>query len=108
MPYFDENPLDKLAAQPREPDAVLDLCGMTGDAALQRVADLLAGTLPVAGRHVHIRFDPPRGDGRETLFLPLGRYLLAARKAGRLAACLPAASGNGYHIVLPGDGEETP
>lgn len=100
MPYFDENPLGKLAGKPSAADIELDLRGLTEEQALQRVEALLQSGMGVEGRRVHIRFDPPRGDGSETLFLPIGRRLLSARKAGQLKSCLPSAEGDGYHIIL--------
>lgn len=100
MPYFDENPLCKLAAKPAEADVELNLSGLTEAQALEQIEALLREGPGGKVRRVHIHFDPPQGDGRETLFLPVGRRLLSARKAGRLASCLPATEGNGYHIVL--------
>lgn len=97
MPYFDENPLGKLALQSGETEMELDLRGLPADEAMQRVEALLQEQAPPA--RVLIRFDPATGDGRETLFLPLGRRLLAARKAGQLHSCLPTASADGYVIV---------
>lgn len=100
MPYFDENPLCKLAAKPAEADVELNLSGLTEAQALEQIEALLREGPGEKAKRVHIRFDPPQGDGRETLFLPIGRRLLAARKAGQLGGCLPATEGNGYHIVL--------
>jgi hypothetical protein len=45
-----------------------------------------------------ITFDPPTDDGRETLFLPIGRRLLSARRAGQLSSCLPTTDGKGYVV----------
>jgi len=96
MPYFDENPLEKLAFQANEAEAVLDLCGLTVDQAMQAVEHLLND--PASAKSHLIRFDPARDDGRETLFQPLGRRLLQARRAGRLNRCLPASDGAAYFI----------
>lgn len=100
MPFFDENPLTRLALQAGDPQAELDLRGMPVDQAMQAVESLL-GTAGEAASY-RIRFDPARDDGRETLFLPIGRRLLQARREGRLASCLPAADGAGYVIVFAG------
>ena len=98
MPFFDENPLTKLAFQAADAEQLLDLRGVTNDAAMQRVETMLTET--VAAVTVLIRFDAAAQDGRETLFQPLGRRLLQARRDGVLARCLPAADGAGYFIAF--------
>lgn len=100
MPFFDDNPLQKLALQAGSAEAELDLRGLPAHEALDQVESLLQAGADHQPSRVLIRFDPARGDGRETLFLPLGRRLLAARKAGQLRSCLPIAEGDGYLIVL--------
>jgi len=101
MPHFARNPLELLTLQPGEADADLDLRGLTVEEALAQVAGLLAAPRDSGPRSYRLLFDPPSGDGRETLFQPLGRQLLAARRAGTLGSCLPLADGAGYYIVLP-------
>lgn len=98
MPYFDENPLLKLALQAGDAEAVLDLRGMTEQQAIQAVEELLDH--PPSAQDYQIRFDPPANDGRETLFLPLGRRLLQARRDGRLSRFLPGPDGASYFIIL--------
>lgn len=100
MPYFDDNPLDKLSLQPGSADAQLDLRGLSAADALERVEALIDTT--AHGTTVLIRFDAAANDGRETLFLPLGRRLLAARRSGRLARCLPVSDGAAYFIETAG------
>lgn len=96
MPFFDDNPLDRLALQAGDADACLDLGGLTEDQALSKVEALLNDG--DQSQTWLITFDPPSADGRETLFLPLGRRLLSARRAGKLRSCLPSADGRGYVI----------
>lgn len=98
MPFFDANPLHKLAFEPGDAEAVLDLQGMPDEQALQAVEQLLR--TPHSASSYLIRFDAAAEDGRETLFLPLGRRLLQARRDGQLARCLPAADGAGYFIAF--------
>ena len=98
MPYFDENPLAGLALQPDAAEAELDLRGLPPEYALRRVDEALRA--PDRPGSLLIRFDPASDDGRETLFLPLGRWLLAARREGRLQRCLPLADGSAYFVVL--------
>ena len=98
MPFFDQNPLDKLTLQAEDADAELDLRGVDRDEAMARIARLIES----GGQQQSwlIRFDAAGEDGEETLFLPLGRYLLEARRAGRLARCLPTSDGCGYFIAF--------
>lgn len=51
-----------------------------------------------------IQFDPATPTSGETLFLPVGRQLLAARKAGSVVrfSPLPAGDIGGFHVELPG------
>lgn len=100
MPDFPRNPLENLALDldASDVDQILELRDCDPATALLRVDELLCNT--AAGASVAIRFDPPRGDGTETLFLPLGRHLLKARREGRLQTCLPASDGTGYLVRL--------
>lgn len=102
MPHFPSNPLENLAIDPGELDRVVDLQTEDPAAALSEVDALIDQA--TAGERLLLRFPPPAGDGRETLFQPLGRHLLQARREGRLARCLPAADGAGYIVVLPENG----
>ena len=98
MPFFDENPLQKLAFQPGDAESTLDLRGMSDELAMQQVERLINDG---SDRKTWlIQFDPATDDGRETLFLPLGRRLLEARRAGVIARCLPASDGAAYFIAF--------
>lgn len=99
MPFFDQNPLAALGLATADTDSMLDLRGLAQDEAMQRVESVLAGP-GQDGNSYLIRFDPAAPGGSETLFLPLGRRLLAARRAGRLTRCMPLADGAAYYIVL--------
>ena len=96
MPYFDHNPLEKLAVEAADAGAQLDLRGLPSGHAMRSVERLLAHA--TAGESFLIRFDPARGDGRETLFQPLGKRLLRARREGRLVRCLPVPDGDAFFI----------
>lgn len=98
MPEYKSNPLEALAFSPGDADEIVDLCGLPREAALAQVEELI--TVAPAGRRYLLRFTPAGGDGQETLFQPLGRQLLAARRAGRLLSCLPTGDGAGYLIVI--------
>lgn len=101
MPHFDENPLAKLALKPGDADRELDLSGLPPAKALERIEQFLTECRPSS--RVLIRFEPAAHDGRETLFLPIGRHLLAARRERRLKQCLPTADGAGYFVVTADD-----
>jgi len=98
VPEFETNPLNNLAFQPGDADAELDLCGRNTDDAIAILEDLLNKQGP-SGSYF-IRFDAADGGGQETLFLPIGRYLLQARKSGRIRRCLPMQDGAGYFIAF--------
>jgi hypothetical protein len=98
MPYFDDNPLEQLAFQAGDAEALLDLQGLSAEQAMQAVEKLLLE--PASAKSFLIRFDAAGDDGRETLFQPLGRRLLQARREGRLNRCLPASDGAGYFIIF--------
>jgi hypothetical protein len=98
MPFFDADPLARLAAQPEATDRTIDLRGIGNDEALARIERLLAEAADA--ERLLILFDAAADDGRETLFLPLGRRLLAARRDGRLQRCLPLQGGSGYFVQL--------
>jgi hypothetical protein len=53
---------------------------------------------PASAKSYLIRFDPAANDGCETLFQPLGRRLLEARREGRIGRCLPDSDGAAYFI----------
>jgi hypothetical protein len=98
MPYFEDNPLEKLAMQAADAEAVLDLRGMRSEQAMRAVEELLRSGGSV--KTYLLRFDPATDDGRETLFQPIGRRLLRARREGHLSRCLPGADGAGYFIAF--------
>jgi len=98
MPLFDDNPLEKLAFDPGAIDKTVDLGELPVARALEEVDTVLQNASP--GLCIRLRFAPARGDGTETLFQPLGRFLLQARRDGRLERCLPASDGAAYVVVV--------
>jgi len=97
MPYFPSNPLQDLAIEPNAIDQVVELGSLDIQAALAYAEKLLTEAPP--GRCLQLNFTPADGN-RETLFLPLGRYLLEARREGRLSRCLPVTDGSGFVIQI--------
>ena len=102
MPHFATNPLKTLGRQAAEAEAELDLRGLSVADALASVDRLISDPSADKPRSYRLCFDPASGDGTETLFQPLGRHLLQARRAGQLQSCLPLPDGNGYYIELAG------
>ena len=98
MPIFSSNPLENLAITPDTIDETIDLGQADVGQALAQVEKLLANAPP--GRCYQLTFAAARGDGSETLFQPLGRYLLEARRTGRLSRCLPLGDGSGFVITV--------
>ena len=100
MPYFEKNPLANLTFKPASAEHELDLTGLSQIDAMQLVEQLLTASQPP--NSALIRFSAATNDGRETLFLPLGRRLLEARRAGLLQSCLPTAEGDAYFVRFAG------
>lgn len=82
----------------------LDLTGIDRAHGLESVRRMLERGRFAEPREIVIRLEPPRPGGGETLFQPVGRLLLEARRAGVLAvlAPLPPESGIGYRIETVG------
>jgi hypothetical protein len=85
-------------------EAVLDLREANAAQAEASLKELVERSLFMPRRAVAIRLSPPPEGGGETLFLPVGRQLLAARKRGWIARMspLPAHDGLGYFVVFAG------
>ena len=82
----------------------LDLQGMDQAHATESVSRMVERSRFLAPRSILVRLDPPPEGGGETLFQPIGRQLLEAKKAGLLSSLspLPALAGRGFHIVTTG------
>jgi hypothetical protein len=102
MPHLDpEQAMHLLAADP-DIEAELDLRGLDAAAALAKLARLVDDPAGPGPLRYAVRIDPPVPGGGETLFRPVGRFLLDARKRGRIAAMAPLADppGGGYFVDL--------
>lgn len=100
---FDENALRGLLGLP-EAEAVLDLAGRPRAVAEASVKDMLERSRFAKAKSVVIRLDPPPDGGGETLFQPVGRLLLEARRRGWIdrLQMLPARDGLGFYVGLAG------
>ncbi|AWB22854.1 hypothetical protein DA075_19700 [Methylobacterium currus] len=112
MPHFDEFYANKLRGSLGVTDAesVLDLRGAPRPQAEASLADMLERSRFAKGKTVAVRLDGPTPGGGETLFQPVGRQLLDAKRRGwveRLQT-LPAQDGLGFYVALAGRPDKTP
>lgn len=106
MPHFEDFYANKLRGGLGLTDAesVLDLRGAPLAQAEASLKDMLERSRFAKGKTVAIRLDPPPEGGGETLFQPVGRQLLDAKRRGwveRLQT-LPAGDGLGFYVALAG------
>ncbi len=106
MPHFEDFYANKLRGSLGLTDAesVLDLRGADAARAEVSLTDMLQRSRFSKGKTVAVRLDPPPEGGGETLFQPVGRQLLEAKKRGwveRLQT-LPASDGLGFYVALAG------
>ncbi|WP_407526786.1 hypothetical protein [Methylobacterium oryzisoli] len=106
MPHFDEFYANKLRGTLGVTDAesVLDLRGTARPKAEASLTDMLERSRFAKGKTVAVRLDGPAPGGGETLFQPVGRLLLEAKRRGwvdRLQT-LPAQDGLGFYVALAG------
>lgn len=102
MPFFSEDDLQRLTGAASPVDSVLDLVESERAAALLAVEEMLAGARSGKKRRIAVRFRPATPGGGETLFLPVGRRLLEARRRGVVLRFAPLPSGDGFICELPG------
>ncbi len=107
MPLFDHEQIRALVGDQASADYELDLRGLTGAEARIAIERMLEGNDFVEATTVVIRIDPATPTSGETLFLPVGRQLLDARRRAlvRHFTPLPEGDGGGFHVELPGHPE---
>lgn len=113
MPHFENFYADKLRGSHgvAEADAVLDLRLVAAAEAMELLGATLEGRHFPQARTVAVRLAAPIPGGGQTLFQPVGRRLLDARRLGQIASLetLPAQDGLGFFIALAGkSGEDAP
>ena len=112
MPFFESYYEGKLRGSLglTDAEAVLDLRGASPAQAEASIKDMLERSRFGAGKTVVIRLDPPPEGGGETLFQPIGRLLLDAKRRGWIERLqtLPAADGLGFYLALAGNGAQKP
>ncbi len=106
MPHFEPFYEDKLRGGlgRADADAILDLTGALRARAETSLDDMLERSRFAPGKSVAILLDGPPDGGGETLFQPVGRRLLRARKRGWITRLqtLPARDGLGFYVALAG------
>ncbi|HEY8565983.1 MAG TPA: hypothetical protein VIL65_10820 [Beijerinckiaceae bacterium] len=106
MPHFDDFYAAKLRGTlgVTDAEAVLDLRVATLPQAEASLKDMLERSRFAEGKTVAIRLAPPPEGGGETLFQPVGRVLLDAKRRGWIdrLQTLPAADGLGFYVALAG------
>ncbi|WJW76024.1 hypothetical protein QVG61_02730 [Thiohalobacter sp. IOR34] len=83
MPYFDIDEAMRYASDRIEADSTLDLGKLPAAEALATLEAALEERRAAGGSMI-VRFQPAAPGSGETLFQPVGRWLLAQKRAGRL------------------------
>lgn len=111
MPHFDDFYANKLRGSLglTDAEAVLDLRDASRDQAAASIQDMLERSRFAEAKTVAIRLSPPPEGGGETLFQPVGKALLEAKKRGWIERLqtLPAEDGLGFYVGLAGRPERT-
>ena len=111
MPLFDPDNIRALVGDHANGEYTLDLRGVPLSDAESAISQMLERSRPDDLTSLVIRIDPATPTSGETLFLPVGRQLLEARKRRLITRFhpLPEADGGGFYVELPGRprGDET-
>jgi hypothetical protein len=106
LPFFESYYEGKLRGSLGATDAetILDLRGVPRAQAEASVKDMLERSRFAPGKTVAVRLDAPPEGGGETLFQPVGRLLLDAKRRGWIQRLqtLPAQDGLGFYVSLSG------
>ncbi len=106
MPHLEDFYANKLRGGLGVTDAesVLDLRGAPWVQAEASLNDMLQRSRFTKNKTVAIRLDAPPEGGGETLFQPVGRLLLDAKRRGWIERLqtLPAEDGLGFYVALAG------
>ena len=102
-----ERVLKRLSQAGSDADYELDLRGLDRAHAEESVRRMLERNRFTEPRSIRVRLQPPPDGGGETLFQPIGRLLLEARRHGLLSRLspLPPETGVGYRIETVGKAE---
>ena len=103
MPLFQPGNIRALVGDCADGEYTLDLRGVSANHAQTSITQMLERRHLGDSTSVVIRIDPATATSGETLFLPVGRQLLDARKRGLVTRFhpLPEADGGGFYVELP-------
>ncbi len=111
MPLFEPDSIRALVGDRANGEHTLDLRGVSLSQAGTAISQMLEQRPSGDLESVVIRIDPATPTSGETLFLPVGRQLLEARRRGLITRFhpLPEADGGGFYVELPdrSENEET-
>ena len=104
MPLFEPDSIRTLVGDRANGEHTLDLRRVSLSHARSAISQMLERWRSDDLTSVVIRIDPATATSGETLFLPIGRQLLEARKRGLITRFhpLPEADGGGFYVELPG------
>ncbi len=85
MPFYERQDIDALFAGPVTGTAELDLRGLDPRPALERLFEEIRRCRTAGVDSLVVRVERASPTSGETLFLPVGRALLRARRDGRLS-----------------------
>ena len=104
MPLFEPEEMRELVGDQGSADYELDLRGVSAAHARVAIERMLKRRRFAKATTVVIRIDPATPTSGETLFLPVGRQLLEARRRELVHrfAPLPDGDGGGFYVELPG------
>lgn len=104
MPWFEPSSIHALVGDRNQGEHTLDLRGVCVTHARLAISQMLEQSRSGDATRLVIRIDPATATSGETLFLPVGRLLLDARKRGLITRFhpLPEADGGGFYVELPG------
>lgn len=101
MPFLDDDSVRALVGDAAHYDHLLDLRGASVSGARSAISQVLEWRQSADSASVVIRIDKATATSGETLFLPVGRQLLEARKRGLVSRLHPLAEAGGFYVELP-------
>lgn len=102
MPHLDPEQARKLLHDGNAAEAEIDLRGLDRAEALDRLSRLVGERVAPGPTRFSVRIDPPVPGRGETMFQPVGRFLLDALRRERIARFAPLAEppGGGFFVDL--------
>ena len=102
MPFYETDDIDRFVRPASATDDVWELRGMAPATAIAFLSQMLERCRGGSSRRVLVRIDPATATSGETLFLPVGRRLLEARRQGLVEQFHPLPAAGGFWVALRG------